>query len=148
MVLDRRTAGLLGLGILLSVTPLGAQANGEVWITDFSRHTVPLEEIVSGGPPKDGIPALDDPVFVSVQEADDWLANEGPVAVVRISGEVKARLAGARVLSRETGSLWTLSGDAVQGPLEGKRLDPVPHGNHFWFSWAVFKPETQIIRGG
>jgi hypothetical protein len=37
--------------------PLAAQS-GE-WRTDFSQHTVPLDEIVSGGPPKDGIPAID-----------------------------------------------------------------------------------------
>ncbi|NIR43478.1 MAG: DUF3179 domain-containing protein, partial [Gemmatimonadetes bacterium] len=24
-------------------------------------------------------------------------------------------------------------------------LEPVPHGNHFWFAWAVFKPETRVI---
>jgi hypothetical protein len=366
------TAGSLGLAFFLLVAPLGAQATGESWITDFSRHTVPLEEIVSGGPPKDGIPALDHPTFVSVSEADDWLANEDPVAVIRISGEakvyplqiliwheivndeiagvpvavtfcplcnttlafnrrfdgflldfgttgrlrhsdmimydrqteswwqqatgegivgtyagrklslipapvmswkeVKGQVAGAQVLSRETGyrrsygqnpykgydrgrgpistffrerlddrlppmervvaldgvdhpsaipfsvmrerrvvsltsdgerlvafwasgtssaldaervsqgrdvgstavysveidgralsfeahgdglfsdketgSLWTLSGMAVEGPLLGRQLEAVPHGNHFWFAWVVFKPETQIIRGG
>lgn len=29
------------------------------WATDFSRRTVAWEEIISGGPPKDGIPAID-----------------------------------------------------------------------------------------
>jgi hypothetical protein len=41
--------------------------------TDFSRHTIPYAEILSGGPPKDGIPAIDAPQFVSVAEADAWL---------------------------------------------------------------------------
>ena len=36
--------------------------------TDFSRRSVSFEEIVSGGPPKDGIPAIDRPKFVSVDE--------------------------------------------------------------------------------
>jgi len=31
--------------------------------TDFSRHSVAYDEIVSGGPPKDGIPAIDQPSF-------------------------------------------------------------------------------------
>jgi hypothetical protein len=31
---------------------------GESWKTDFSRRAVPSREIVSGGPPKDGIPPL------------------------------------------------------------------------------------------
>ena len=47
---------------------------------------------------------------------------------------------------RETGSLWNVSGVAVDGPLEGTSLAEVPHGNHFWFAWAVFRPETRIWR--
>jgi hypothetical protein len=44
----------------------------------------------------------------------------------------------------ETGSRWTLLGRAIAGPLAGHQLEPVTHGNHFWFSWAVFKPNTRI----
>ena len=49
---------------------------------------------------------------------------------------------------RETGSRWNLLGEAVAGPLKGETLEPVVHGNHFWFSWAVFKPNTIVYRGG
>jgi Protein of unknown function (DUF3179) len=49
------------------------------WDTDFSRHTVPLSEFQSGGPGKDGIPAIDMPRFVSVEEASGWLADREPV---------------------------------------------------------------------
>jgi hypothetical protein len=45
---------------------------------------------------------------------------------------------------RETGSGWTLAGRAVGGPLKGARLIPIPHGDHFWFAWAVFRPETRV----
>ncbi|HVI66931.1 MAG TPA: hypothetical protein VM910_30790, partial [Bradyrhizobium sp.] len=31
--------------------------------TDFSKHSVPFAGIKSGGPPKDGIPAIDAPRF-------------------------------------------------------------------------------------
>ncbi|MBT3995037.1 MAG: DUF3179 domain-containing protein [Chloroflexi bacterium] len=44
----------------------------------------------------------------------------------------------------ETESDWNLVGTAIGGELEGTQLKPVVHANHFWFSWAVFKPETQI----
>ncbi len=44
----------------------------------------------------------------------------------------------------ETGSRWNVLGQAVEGPLAGARLDPVIHGNHFWFSWAAFQPETRV----
>jgi hypothetical protein len=47
---------------------------------------------------------------------------------------------------RETGSVWNVTGIAVEGPLAGKSLTEVPHGNHFWFAWAVFRPETKIWR--
>jgi len=73
----------------------GGDSMGEVpfstrgWDTDFSQHSVPLEEILSGGPPKDGIPALDDPNFVSVSEADGWLGEREPIVVFEHEGVVK-----------------------------------------------------------
>jgi len=36
---------------------------------DFSKHSVPLDQILSGGPPKDGIPAILHPVFINATEA-------------------------------------------------------------------------------
>jgi len=65
-------------------------ARGDEWRTDFSRIVVNEEEIVSGGVPKGGIPAVDRPRFVSVDRGDDWFNDREPVAVVRIGNEVKA----------------------------------------------------------
>ena len=48
------------------------------------------------------------------------------------------------ITDAETGSIWNILGRAETGPLAGTRLEPVVHGNHFWFSWAVFKPDTFI----
>jgi hypothetical protein len=48
------------------------------WKTDFSKHSVPLSEIMGGGPPRDGIPPIDHPKFQSVSQAD-WLASNEPV---------------------------------------------------------------------
>ena len=47
----------------------------------------------------------------------------------------------------ETGSRWDITGRAVEGPLEGATLEPVNHGDHFWFAWAAFVPHTDNIRG-
>jgi hypothetical protein len=47
-------------------------------------------------------------------------------------------------VDRETGSRWTLSGRAVAGPLAGKRLEPVPHLDTFWFAWWGHHPETKV----
>jgi Protein of unknown function (DUF3179) len=49
-------------------------------------------------------------------------------------------------VDQETGTLWTLLGQATTGPLAGKRLAPVPHLVPFWFAWAAFKPSTRIAR--
>ena len=57
------------------------------------------------------------------------------------------RPAGDRFRDEQTGSTWSLAGEAVAGPLEGAALEPIPHGNHFWFAWAAFHPETAIWRG-
>ena len=58
--------------------------------TDFSRRTVELSEIESGGPPKDGIPAIDRPGFVTTQDARAWLKPKEPVLVLRIEREARA----------------------------------------------------------
>ena len=44
-----------------------------------------------------------------------------------------------------TGSTWDVLGRAVEGPLAGSQLTPLVSGNHFWFAWAVFQPETRVI---
>ena len=58
--------------------------------TDFSRRTVELSEIESGGPPKDGIPSIDRPQFVTVRVARTWLTPKEPVIVLRLGSEARA----------------------------------------------------------
>ncbi len=71
----------------------GAAANPDRWKrewpdTDFSNTTVEnWNEILSGGPPKDGIPALSDPSFISVSE-ESRIGDREPVMAVEIDGEV------------------------------------------------------------
>lgn len=60
------------------------------WKTDFTKHAVSYEEIFSGGPPKDGIPPIDQPQFVTPKEADGWLKDVEPVVVVEINGKARA----------------------------------------------------------
>jgi hypothetical protein len=58
--------------------------------TDFSRHTVPYSDILSGGPPKDGIPAIDNPLFISVSEGDEYLQDLEPVIFFQLGEDVRA----------------------------------------------------------
>ena len=62
---------------------------GEWPDTDFSNASVSLDEIMSGGPPKDGIPPIDDPKFVPVGAVTD-LADTEPVIGVTLGGVAKA----------------------------------------------------------
>ena len=45
---------------------------------------------MSGGPPRDGIPAVDNPRHVTVEEASGWLDPGEPVIAVELGGEVRA----------------------------------------------------------
>jgi len=47
---------------------------------------------------------------------------------------------------KQTNSKWNIFGEAVKGKLKGKKLSPIIHGSHFWFAWAVFKPNTIIYK--
>ena len=40
---------------------------------DYSKHSIPLDDISDGGPGKDRIPSIDNPHFLTVVEADQAL---------------------------------------------------------------------------
>lgn len=72
--------------IILGIVMLAQPALG--W--DFTRHSVPLEDIQSGGPPKDGIPALLEPNFTSAGEASELLRPDDRVIGVSVEGSARA----------------------------------------------------------
>ncbi len=57
--------------------------------TDFSKSSIDLKEILSGGPPKDGIPSIDKPEFTNLADVKDINAKE-PVITVSINGDARA----------------------------------------------------------
>lgn len=57
--------------------------------TDFSKSNVDFSEILSGGPPKDGIPAIEVPRFKPVAEITD-LKDQEPVILLKINQDVRA----------------------------------------------------------
>jgi hypothetical protein len=108
----RLLLGLIGLGGIgtflgLSSAPrLGRRADAQAtpgaldstlrvptheWKTDFSKHSVPLIEIRPGGPPRDGIPPIDDPTYVSIAEADSWLEASEPVIALEHRGTAQTQ---------------------------------------------------------
>ena len=61
-----------------------------VWETNFELHSISFNEIENGGPRRDGIPPIDHPEFVSVEQANEWVDDKEPVQVVNINGDVRA----------------------------------------------------------
>ncbi len=83
----------LSLAIVFFVVP-SANAGPSSWQsewprTDFTKTAVDFGEILSGGPPKDGIPSIDKPVFVTLDKAVH-LTDTEPVVGVVINGEARA----------------------------------------------------------
>ncbi|CAN5708472.1 DUF3179 domain-containing protein [soil metagenome] len=60
------------------------------WRTDFSISSLPYSDIIGGGPPKDGIPAVDAPVFETIADARTWIDGLSPVIAVEVDGAAKA----------------------------------------------------------
>jgi len=56
---------------------------------DYAQHSIPINEIHSGGPDKDGIPALVDPEFISGDEVK-YLKTSDRILGLSINGEAKA----------------------------------------------------------
>jgi hypothetical protein len=92
--LARRAAALSALLALLLASAASVQASPDRWRhawpkTDFAKTSIDFDEIISGGPPKDGIPSIDAPEFVTVAEVDN-LAQTEPVIGLVIAGDARA----------------------------------------------------------
>jgi hypothetical protein len=50
-----------------------------------------------------------------------------------------------RVVDVQTGSTWSVLGEATSGQLAGSRLPAVVHLDTFWFAWVGFHPDTRLV---
>jgi hypothetical protein len=75
-----------------------------------------------------------------VAEGDDV----GATGVFFTDGSTFTR-EGAGFVDDETGTTWNVLGEAVRGPRQGERLEPVTHLDTFWFAWSTYRPETALI---
>ena len=94
LALSVLTVPALALVAALSLQPAAAREAPSGWLfewgeTDFSKSSVSFDEIMSGGPPKDGIPSIDDPVFAPAGEIDD-LADTEPVMSFFVGDDQRA----------------------------------------------------------
>lgn len=60
------------------------------WNTNWNKHSINYTQLQSGGPSRDGIPPLNNPKFISIQKAKNWLKDNEPIIFVKINGQVKA----------------------------------------------------------
>ncbi len=175
--------------------PAGAESE---FSTDFRLHSVPYSEILSGGPPKDGIPALDAPRFVSVEEADAWLEDREPVIFFQLGADARAyplqiflwheivndvvdgvpvavtfcplcnsavafrrivdgqtldfgatgrlRFSNLVMYDRQTETWWQqATGEAIAGALTGTRLEPLPAAIVSWQEFKRANPQGRVL---
>lgn len=89
-----RIAQALLLAALLASDAVRPALTAELPTTEPRLAAAPLETYwtasLSGGPGKDGIPSIDEPRFVSADEADAWLEDGDRVIGVHRNGEVRA----------------------------------------------------------
>lgn len=88
--------GVWIVGWLLVLSPFAGlhaappEWKAEGWSrTDFRRHIIEWSEITSGGPPRDGIPPIDEPQFIPVANTKQIAFNE-PVISLSIDGQARA----------------------------------------------------------
>jgi len=79
---------------LIAWTTTMATASPEVWKrqgwkTDFTKHSIEWREVLSGGPPRDGIPSIDHPKFAAAAGLRGINDNE-PVIGLEIDGDARA----------------------------------------------------------
>jgi hypothetical protein len=86
---------MAGMAYLVVVTPATAIESNDpgLWVnewpkTDFGQAIISFDEIKDGGPPKDGIPPIDEPVFARSGDVD--LPDVEPVIGIIIDGTARA----------------------------------------------------------
>lgn len=84
---------LIGAGIAYAASLLFGQSMmaGPTagWKTDFSKSTIDMDQVISGGVPRDGIPPIDHPRFQPVDSVYH-LSAKSPVIALHVAGDARA----------------------------------------------------------
>lgn len=86
----RKASGVCLLTCMVANVCLAQSGPRGSWRTNWERHSVDLSEIISGGVPKDGIPPIDQPDFVSTSSAASWIGDREPVILLAIGDDARA----------------------------------------------------------
>lgn len=84
-----RVIALIGLiaGTAAAQAPLRLPDSD--WRTDWTKFSIDWSEL-EANVPRDAIPSIDHPKFISVSEAEKWVGDNEPVIVVRVGSESRA----------------------------------------------------------
>ena len=63
---------------------------GQGWGTNWGVRLVEFTELFPGGPPRDGIRSIDQPVFVSQADASLTYGDSAPVIQIQVNGDIRA----------------------------------------------------------
>ncbi|MEX2405680.1 MAG: DUF3179 domain-containing protein [Candidatus Paceibacterota bacterium] len=88
---------IIGAILLFTTGPVSSEDNssrsplfggGDILQTmNTTQHSIPLEEILGGGPAKDGIPSIDNPSFETPREATEWMDGDDIGLGLEYNGE-------------------------------------------------------------
>ena len=79
----------IGLTSVVFMSSCNAQNSVSKNGFDLSNSSISIDKILSGGPGKDGIPAIDNPIFVT-QEKADFIKDTDRVLALELNGVSKA----------------------------------------------------------
>ncbi len=125
----QRVHGVLGAGDADNYT-------SKVYLIDLDQPSRVINDVVGG-----------QPIVVVDSGKDNFVVSysrnaAGQTLTFELPGEPKTFPFTFR--DRETGSIWNVLGEAVDGPLSGTRLEATRSFNAYWFAWAVFYPGAEI----
>ena len=114
------------------------------------REIRAVNDVVGGTPltvfwgARDTADALDD-----ARIADGRAIGTGVAYLSTVDGDVLTfRPHGDdRFVDDQTGTIWNLFGRALDGLLDGRRLEVATHRNEFWFAWQAFFPDGRVWEG-
>lgn len=116
-----------------------------------------FEQVIRGGPPPDGIPAIDEPCFESLEAGDAWLEPQSPVLTVEVDGDARAYPLSIMTLHEIVNDVvggeplvvtycpLCNSGLAFERTVEGQVLDFGTSGRLFQSNLVMYDRQTKAL---
>jgi hypothetical protein len=85
--------------------------------------------------------------FDSARPGEGQVIGTGIAFLATVGGQVLtfAPAGPDTFVDAETGTIWTLFGEGIDGPLAGTQLETALHQNEFWFAWSAFNEGSPVL---